>query len=143
MTKICNHCKEEKPLEAFSWKLKATNTRHSYCKACKQLRDTTSFRHSMVRQFGITPTQYLEMFERQGGLCLICKEPEKVTRSNGEVINLAIDHDHACCPGQMTCGNCIRGLLCRTCNWTVGAVERDPSLISEVFKYLGIVQTRK
>jgi hypothetical protein len=27
-----------------------------------------------------------------------------------------IDHDHGCCPGSYTCGQCIRSLLCVNCN---------------------------
>jgi hypothetical protein len=31
--------------------------------------------------------------------------------------NYTIDHDHRCCPnGQPSCGNCIRGVVCRACN---------------------------
>jgi hypothetical protein len=30
-----------------------------------------------------------------------------------------VDHDHRCCSGEKTCGRCLRGLLCRTCNNTL------------------------
>lgn len=30
--------------------------------------------------------------------------------------NFAVDHDHRCCSGQDSCGQCIRGIICRDCN---------------------------
>jgi hypothetical protein len=67
---------------------------------------------SVYRLFGVTTEQYEELLTRQGGGCAICRRADAdITGSR-----LAIDHDHACCPGVKTCGNCIRGLLCRGCN---------------------------
>jgi len=38
--------------------------------------------------------------------------------------NLHVDHDHACCPGQMSCGKCIRGVVCNKCNTAIGRYEK-------------------
>ncbi len=38
--------------------------------------------------------------------------------------NLHIDHDHKCCaPGKNTCGKCVRGVICNSCNQAVGKME--------------------
>jgi hypothetical protein len=34
-----------------------------------------------------------------------------------------IDHDHTCCDSGWSCGECIRGVVCRTCNFAVGQLE--------------------
>lgn len=35
-----------------------------------------------------------------------------------------IDHDHSCCPGATSCGECIRGILCGGCNTAFGRLEK-------------------
>lgn len=72
---------------------------------------------STLRKFNLTRAGYQALLEEQGGCCAICLRPPKKNR-------LAIDHDHACCPGSGSCGHCIRGLLCAGCNVQLGAVER-------------------
>lgn len=71
----------------------------------------------LKNMYSITPERYYRMLLSQGGVCAICKlEPERGRR-------LCVDHDHACCPDKKSCGECVRGLLCVRCNWTLGRVE--------------------
>lgn len=62
------------------------------------------------RVYSITPEEYDALYAAQGGRCAICQ------RSTGKARRLAVDHDHACCNGPVSCGLCVRGLLCKFCN---------------------------
>lgn len=52
-------------------------------------------------------------------------------------MSINVDHDHSCCPGQGTCGRCIRGLLCRGCNRAIGSFSEDRENIRKALAYLG------
>lgn len=62
-------------------------------------------------------------------LCEIC-DSELGTK------NINIDHDHECCPGQQTCGKCIRGLLCRACNRGIGSFNEKAENVLKAVEYL-------
>lgn len=47
--------------------------------------------------------------------CGVCKSKD----------NLCIDHDHTCCPGSVSCGQCVRGVLCSACNKAEGYLKGD------------------
>jgi hypothetical protein len=49
---------------------------------------------------------------------------------------LSIDHDHACCPGRISCGKCIRGLLCNRCNRALGLLGDSIELLKKMIAYL-------
>ncbi|WP_442930950.1 endonuclease domain-containing protein [Micromonospora sp. NBC_00389] len=64
------------------------------------------------QRHGITEEQYDWLLRRQNLHCALCPSE----RSRVDSPYLAIDHDHECCAGRGSCGRCIRGLVCSTCN---------------------------
>ena len=54
-------------------------------------------------RYGITGQELEGMIAAQGSKCAICETPMPRGR------NCHVDHDHACCEGERTCGKCIRG----------------------------------
>lgn len=82
-----------------------------------------------MRQYNITEADYMAMLAAQGGGCFICSRPPEAGK------RLAVDHDHACCPGKTSCGMCVRGLLCTPCNLLLGRLGDDEQSIRRVAKY--------
>jgi recombination endonuclease VII len=79
---------------------------------------------------GITPERAAELLLEQGDACAVSLEP--LTLETAQV-----DHDHACCPGPLSCGQCIRGLVCDPCNKRVAYVESATSEAApEIAAYL-------
>lgn len=86
---------------------------------------------SLVRQYGMTPEQRDAMAERQGHKCALCGRPESPDR------RLHVDHDHACCPSPgMSCGKCVRGLICRPCNNALGLLGDNVEAAQRMVAYL-------
>ena len=84
---------------------------------------------AIQKKYKMTKQMYLDLLEQQNQVCAICKNPPNRNW-------LAVDHDHSCCPGIKTCGNCIRGLLCSSCNSFLGRVGEDLlSAVSYLEKY--------
>jgi hypothetical protein len=64
--------------------------------------------------YGLQPGQYALLKAAQDGACAVCRWAKGITK------NMAVDHDHECCAGPISCGRCVRGLLCTNCNrWVV------------------------
>lgn len=91
--------------------------------------------HRRCVRMGISEALYLLMLFKQDGRCPCGRE----------LVNSAIDHNHACCPSRRhACGHCVRGLLCNRCNLLLGMVESEPHLIPEYLQlYLAGISQRK
>lgn len=87
-------------------------THHNAKKRADRLR--AKQRH-VTRTYELTPEEYDELYEFQGGRCALCRTARGVTK------RLAVDHDHhqAMLDGHdpaKGCRNCVRGLVCSNCN---------------------------
>lgn len=83
--------------------------------------------------YSITGEEYAAIKEAQGGKCYICQ------RATGAAKNLAVDHDHACCPGKTSCGYCVRMLGCSGCNSMLAHVRDD---IEALQRAIEVIRTR-
>jgi hypothetical protein len=92
------------------------------------------------RVYGLPPGKYRQLYEAQGGLCGICGP---WTGRSGKTKRLATDHDHLCCPGPTSCGECVRGLLCGICNDFLGKIGDRPQVFSAGIAYLADPPARR
>lgn len=149
--KVCSKCKERKPPTQF---YKKGDILTSWCKFCLSEKEKIRVQNltpekaaihrakmrerKLLHSFGITSEQYEEIHRAQGGVCALCRKPETAKESKGgerRVKRLAVDHDRKCCPGDRSCGKCIRGLLCMLCNTRLGYFE-NLNLVESLYKYI-------
>jgi hypothetical protein len=108
--KKCNKCGKVLPLSHFS-------KGQSECKICSRDRQWDI-------KFGLSPEDYLEMYNKQDGKCACCgRYAEEVSNKN-----LAVDHDKD--TGK------IRGLLCSSCNQGIGLLGDDLESVIKAVRYL-------
>lgn len=84
----------------------------------------------VLATYNITGEEYWALYEAQGGKCYVCQ------RATGATKRLSVDHDHACCPGATSCGNCVRGLLCSTDNSWYGHIRDQVPATLRATEYL-------
>lgn len=164
-TKTCGRCGQDKSVEDFSKSSVKSDGRQSRCKVCAkevywegrdrsieekrrynlENKDDINAKAKIYRDefpeknkerklkyyYNITLDQYNEMLDSQNHVCAIC---EGTNESSGK--DLFVDHDHSCCPGGRSCGECVRGLLCNMCNWAIGGMKDDPIRLTKAVEYI-------
>ncbi len=114
--KPCRTCREEFQPNAPS---------HLYCSdPCAE--DATQDKYYR-RNYGIGRADWLSMYERQGGVCFVCRGEGFLMRED-HTAKLMVDHCHA--TGK------VRGLLCHNCNRALGLLKDDKSAIRRALEYL-------
>ena len=83
----------------------------------------------LQKTYNITAADYWALYEFQGRKCYMCTATGKARR-------LAVDHDHSCCNGPVSCGQCVRGLLCSQCNKLIGRFRDSPEAFEQAAMYL-------
>ena len=118
--KKCTRCHKIKPLSEFykrkSRAKKGSTNKCVYTSHCRDCHSNLYYdinlwrKRRLKREYGITPKEYDKLFISQKGLCAICGG-----KANGHG-RLGVDHNHKTLK--------VRGLLCFTCNTTIGTIER-------------------
>lgn len=139
--KQCTCCEEDLPIDEFDWANKKRSYRRSDCKKCcllKFRKRKETNREYYKEQSRIVNLKYLygidiegwnKLYTEQDGKCPICYSTVS--------INSNIDHDHTCCKGNKSCGNCVRGILCGGCNRALGLLRDDVDTLQRAINYLG------
>lgn len=140
VSRVCIRCGERKPVEQFplaGGRHKGTTNRIKRCHPC-QLSDKRQHYaaaekgQAYRRRYGMTLAERDAMLAVQGGGCAICQTTEPGGRGDW-----CTDHDHACCPTKSkSCGKCIRGILCFSCNVMLGCAKDNPMTLATAVEYL-------
>lgn len=117
--KLCARCREWHPETDFQSRQGTPDGLSRYCRECLKW-------YKIKSTYGITRGEYEAMLSDQGGTCAICPRTD----------NLVVDHDHNCCPGKRSCGDCVRGLLCGQCNSAIGLLGESAATASRAAIYL-------
>jgi hypothetical protein len=116
-TKYCGKCKQTKNKTEFTKNSSASDGLYSMCRDCK-----TNAQY--MATYGITLSQYNDMFDLQEGCCAICDLTLEQTGKK----RLYVDHCH-------TTGK-VRGLLCQHCNFVLGQAKDSTAILEAAIMYL-------
>lgn len=105
----------------------ASESRLRYAALTPEQKSEKARREWLSATYQLSESDYADLLLSQGGACAICRNVSS---------RMHIDHDHACCPGKTSCGQCVRGLLCQACNIGLGHFRDSPESLLAAASYL-------
>lgn len=134
--KECRECNLEKEELLFGqYKNKEKTYYRNICKECRSKKESEKYKNSVIisermkatsrktalrNLYGITETDFDEMYIKQKGKCAICrKQTDK---------KFNVDHCHKT--------KKVRGLLCWSCNMAIGYFKDNIDSLKNAIKYL-------
>lgn len=133
--KWCSCCESWRETDRFASSKGSADGLQSRCRDCNAAiyRGRSEVVRDQMREarFGLTRVGFDALLEEQGGRCAICLTDDPGTRW------WCVDHDHACCPEDgRSCGSCVRGILCHSCNAGIGHLRDSPTALRRAADYL-------
>jgi len=110
---ICNKNRRQ----SLSYKLK----KYEYKQTDKSKK--AQQKYQLKRYYGIKQEDYEQMYENQKGKCAICGKHQSELKNR-----LSVDHNHI--TGK------VRGLLCHSCNVSLGHAREDINVLLNMIVYL-------
>lgn len=103
---------------------------HMYCSGdCSSIGMSRKY---LMKAYGITYEEYLELFNKNSGRCYICNSDGFRIDPN-QRLKLAVDHCHET--------GVVRGMLCHNCNRGLGLFQDSPEFLKTAAAYLERVTT--
>ena len=130
--KECQLCRAWKPESEYGANRSASDGLRGRCQDCyRATYDPGAVRaRALKKKYNMTVAEYESLVAAQGDSCAICGTTDRRGKS------WHIDHDHSCCPGDSSCGRCVRGLLCSICNQALGMARDDVAILASMIDYL-------
>ena len=129
-TRICTQCNQAKTLDKFGWQNHERKISRASCMECDANAESLfgidneyEARRAarLFREYGLTPAREEKLLIEQGGSCASCGSVSDEKR-------LVVDYCHETAS--------VRGLLCPSCQATVGRIGEDLTVMQRALDYL-------
>ena len=112
---VCRVCEDQRPDERWCVGCREWFAKDSLCRTGRGGKSFVN-RCNPCRTAWSHGTTVAEILRIQGTVFPVCA-------ACGSRSDLKVDHDHACCPAERSCGSCVRGYLCHECNSAEGLLR--------------------